>query len=64
MTETNIAVLFARDPLELTRSDIDNIIAELRKRRKTFGTAPTPVAKRETKKAKLVEGLDDVEIKL
>ena len=65
MNDMDIAVLFARDPLKLTRDDITKIIAALRAKRIKFGE-PRPTrapAKRTTKKEKLVEGLD-VEISL
>ena len=39
---TDIAMLFARDPFEMTRKDIDDIILELRTRRKGLGTKPPP----------------------
>lgn len=67
MSDTDIAVLFARDPLQLTRADIDKVILALRAKRKTFGV---PVEKpkrasprRATKSDKLLEGLDvDIEL--
>jgi len=37
MTEpATVAELFARDPLKLTKSDIDTIISELRKKRANY----------------------------
>ena len=61
---TDIAVLFARDPLKLTKNDIDHIIEELRKRRKQFGTIAEKAPRtsrsrtpRQTKADKLIEGL-------
>ena len=60
MTQTDIAVLFARDPLKLTRAEVDAIIAALRDKRRTFGqAAPTRARpKAPTKAEKLIEGLD------
>ena len=65
MTNTDIAVLFARDPLKLTRSNIDAIIAALRDKRRTFGQPAPPSARktRPTKADKLTEGID-VEVEL
>ena len=67
VTTTDIAMLFARDPLKLTRADIDAIIAALRDKRRTFGQ-PTakPAATRKTrvtKADKLTEGMD-IEVEL
>lgn len=75
MSSTDIAILFARDPLKLTRDDIDKIVAELRTRRRSFDTPTSELvetlpgvksAKKRapTKKDKLIEGLDDIEIEL
>ena len=60
MTDTDIAVLFARDPLKLTRADISKIIEALRAKRGKFGEVKQKpkAATRVTKKDKLVEGLD------
>ena len=58
MTETDIAVLFARDPLKLTKIDIDKIIAGLRERRKNFNLEPEPRQKHTTKAERLIENLD------
>ena len=61
MTDTDIAVLFARDPLKLTRPDIDRIIEALRAKRKTFGEVkvkPKTATRRVRKSDKLIEGLD------
>jgi hypothetical protein len=33
---SDLATLFARNPLELTRTDIDTIVAEMRKSRHAF----------------------------
>jgi len=66
MSQTDIAVLFARDPLHLTRSDIDTIIFALRDKRKSFGrpAAKPTAARRMTKADKLLEGMDRIEIEL
>lgn len=37
--QTDISVLFARDPLQHTEEDIDRIIAKMREARHTFNTA-------------------------
>ena len=66
MTQTDIAMLFARDPLKLTRADIDAIIAALRDKRRTFGQPAKPAATRKarvTKADKLTEGMD-IEVEL
>ena len=61
---TDIAVLFARDPLSLTKDDIDSIITAVRGMRTTFNDAPVKPAtqrapaKPRGKMAKLTEGLD------
>ena len=48
MSETPYGELVARDPLSLSRADIDQIIAHLRANRKKFlmgGAAPAPAKK-------------------
>lgn len=42
--ETDINLLFNRDPLSLTDDDIDKIIMEYRKRRASFNAAPAVAA--------------------
>lgn len=39
--QTDISILFARDPLKHTEQDIDRIIAKMREARHTFNSAPT-----------------------
>jgi len=60
---SDISLLFARDPLTLTTEDVDAIIRDIRVRRTSFGGAAKPKAatkpKRQTKAAKLIEGLDE-----
>jgi len=65
MTEpekTDINELFNRDPLSLTDDDITAIIAEMRKKRHLFKSAPAPGKKTSepklTAKQKSVSGLD------
>lgn len=61
---TDIATLFARDPLGLTNSDIDLIISEMRKSRAQFnmGNLKAGSTKPKTEKQKklddLIQGLD------
>jgi len=47
MTDEHIDIteLFSRDPMSLTDTDIDNIIAEMRKKRAMFKAAPASAAK-------------------
>lgn len=54
-SSTDIGELFSRDPLKLTRSDIDGIIAYFREARKRYmlaEKAPKPVKEPKAKKAK------------
>lgn len=44
MSETDINELFSRDPLKLTDENIDQIIAEFRKRRNLFNANPAAAA--------------------
>jgi hypothetical protein len=54
---TDIATLFARDPLKHTREDVDAIIAKMREARHTFNLAgKTPAQPKLTKAEKEVEG--------
>lgn len=56
---TDLAELFARDPLQLTRDDITVLVQELRDRRKQFnlGAAKAGSMKAPTAKQKALEGL-------
>lgn len=51
---TDLSTLFARDPLSLTRADIDTIISEMRKSRHAFnlGNAKAGSTKPPTEKQK------------
>jgi len=65
--KSDINELFARDPLSLTDEDIDLIIAEMRKRRHLFKTAPKSTSRKTTspkltEKEKAVKGLGDLGI--
>lgn len=42
---TDITELFSRDPLKLTNDNIDEIIAEMRKRRHLYNSSPAQLAK-------------------
>jgi hypothetical protein len=42
--ETDISILFARDPLKHTDQDIDRIIAKMREARHTFNSTPARAA--------------------
>jgi hypothetical protein len=63
--DTDINTLYNRDPLSLTKSDIDAIIADMRKRRHLFNKAPTAKAapKALTAKENAVSKLN-IELKL
>ena len=51
--------LFTMDPLEMTNSDIDEIIKQYRERRRAFIANPTAVkAQRAGSKPKATDGLD------
>ena len=47
---SDLTELFSRDPLELTRENIDEIITHMREKRHLFNAAPKPKAKAKTKK--------------
>lgn len=44
--DTDVNILFSRDPMTYTNEDIDKIIAEFRKRRNSFNAAPAAAAKK------------------
>jgi hypothetical protein len=56
---TDLAQLFARDPLELTKDDIRSIIEEMRKSRHAFnaGNAKAGSTKPPTEKQKVISSL-------
>lgn len=56
---TDLAELFARDPLELTKDDIRSIIEEMRKSRHAFnaGNAKAGSTKPKTEKQKQIASL-------
>jgi hypothetical protein len=47
---SDIATLFARDPLKMTDADIDKIIETMREKRHLFNSAPQPKGNKLTKK--------------
>ena len=55
---TDIATLFARNPLQLTRTDIDAIIAKIREQRTQFNLGAKLAGKME--KPKAIEGKIDL----
>lgn len=58
-TQTEIAELFARDPLLLTRNDVSDIIAQMRSARHTFlKTGRTPSKRAPSKKVAELLALD------
>lgn len=64
---TDIAELFARDPMKLTDADISSIVEEMRKSRHAFnaGNAKAGSTKPKTEKQKQVAALaDKLQIKL
>lgn len=64
---TDLAELFARDPLELTKDDIRSIIEEMRKSRHAFnaGNAKAGSTKPKTEKQKAIASLaEKMNIKL
>jgi hypothetical protein len=55
---SDIAILFARDPLEMTEEDIDRIIESMREKRHLFNTGAAPTKGKLTKKEEeITEGL-------
>lgn len=58
---SDIATLFARDPLELTREDVSQIVTEMRKSRHAFslGNAKAGSTKPLTPKQKEIKSLAD-----
>jgi hypothetical protein len=56
---TDLAELFSRDPLKLTRDDIQSIIEEMRKSRHAFnaGNAKAGSTKPKTEKQKTIASL-------
>lgn len=56
---TDIALLFGRDPLSLSREDISAIVTEMRKRRASFnlGNMTAGKVKPKTEKEKATEAL-------
>lgn len=56
---SDLATLFARNPLSLTRADIDTIVAEMRKSRHAFtlGNVKAGNTKPPTAKQKELQGL-------
>ena len=58
---SDLATLFARDPLELTNEDIRSIIEEMRKSRHAFnaGNAKAGSTKPKTEKQKAIASLAD-----
>jgi hypothetical protein len=61
---SDIALLFARDPLELTDQDLDVIIAKFREARSSFGNAPAQKPAAKPKSASLAALANQIEIKL
>lgn len=61
---TDISLLFARDPLQLTRDDITTIVEEMRKSRHAFNLGNSkagstkPKTEKQKAQAKLLDGLD------
>lgn len=58
---SDLAELFARDPLQLTKADITSIIEEMRKSRHAFnaGNAKAGSTKPKTEKQKQISSLAD-----
>lgn len=54
---SDIAALFARDPLKMSDEDIDRIISTMRERRHQFNTGAIKSAAKLTKKEEEVSGL-------
>ena len=56
---TDLATLFARDPLELTKDDISTIVDTMRQSRRAFnlGNMKAGSTKPKTEKQKTIEGL-------
>jgi hypothetical protein len=64
---TDLATLFARDPLQLTKTDIRTIVEEMRKSRHAFnaGNAKAGSTKPKTEKQKAIASLaEKMQIKL
>ena len=62
---SDIAELFARDPLELSEQDINQIIARFREARSAFGNAPiTSKSPPKPKQADVASLADKLDIKL
>lgn len=59
---TDIALLFARDPLKMTNEDIDALIAAMREKRHLFTSAPAAKGSKLTKKES--EVADKLSLKL
>lgn len=55
MDEENLSIseLFARDPLELTKPDLDRIVAKYRSARELFAAGVKPVREKKAKKSDL-----------
>ena len=60
---SDIAQLFARDPLELTDRDLDAIIAKFREARSSFGNAPAAKAPPKPKNPAVASLADKLTIK-
>lgn len=58
---SDLAVLFARDPLKLTKDDIRSIVEEMRKSRHAFnaGNAKAGSTKPKTEKQKAIASLTE-----
>lgn len=58
---SDIAELFARDPLQLSQQDIETIVVEMRKSRQSFnaGNMKAGSTKPKTEKQKAVAALSD-----
>ena len=58
---TDLAELFARDPLQLTKTDIRSIIEEMRKSRHAFnaGNVKAGSTKPKTEKQKVIASLSE-----
>ena len=60
----DLALLFARDPLQHTDQDIDRIISKMREARSQFNIRPATAAKPASKAKPIAGGLDGLDLGL
>ena len=61
---SDIAELFARDPLDLTEQDLDKIIARFREVRQQFNNQPIGKQEKKPKNADVAKLADELDIKI